>query len=137
MTAKEPLIITDAQAMVIGRKLRFAQRIFLMCYGALLLLFTGLNLLDNDGSFKLWLVQSLPLLIFIPGLLQQRFRTYSWICFVILLYFTWSVVNVMSPLIRWPDVVVLTLSVIIFVTAMMASRWLQYWQYFQSQQRNP
>jgi uncharacterized membrane protein len=130
---KEPLMITDAQAAVIYKKLRCVRAVFLASYIALLLLFTAMNIFAADGSIKLWLVQTLPLLIFIPGLMQQRFRTYSWICFVILLYFTWSVVNVMSPFINWTDVVVVTLSVVIFITAMMASRWLQYWQYYQRQ----
>jgi uncharacterized membrane protein len=66
--------------------------------------------------------------------MQQRFRTYSWICFVILLYFTWSVVNAMSPFVRWQDILVVALSVIIFISAMMISRWMQYWQYYQRQQ---
>lgn len=132
-TAKKPLVISPAEAKLIYRKWRFVQVTFLVCYCALLLLFTLLNITQANGSLKLWLVQCLPLLIFIPGLWQERFRTYSWICFVILLYFTWSVVNVMSPFIRWHDVLVVALSVIMFITAMMASRWLQYWQYYQRQ----
>lgn len=136
MSEKEPLIITDAQAVVIHHKLRGMQRIFFISFGALLVLFTLNNLLDEGGSLKLWLVQSIPLLIFIPGLMQQRFRTYSWICFVILVYFTWSVVNTMSPLVRWQDVVVVVLTVVIFISAMMISRWMQYWQYYQRQQSN-
>ena len=135
-TEKKPLVISDAEATLIHRKLRVARTLFLICYAALLLLFCLLNIFSADGSFKLWLVQCVPLLIFIPGLVQQRYRTYSWICFVILPYFTWSVVNVMSPLIRWHDIAVLVLSVIIFITAMMASRWLQYWQYYQHQTRS-
>src|SRR5690606_23791562 len=107
--------------------------LFLICYAVMLLLFCLLNLFLDQGSFKLWLVQCVPLLIFIPGLVQQRFRTYSWICFVILPYFTWSVVNAMSPLIRWHDLLVVVLSVVIFISAMMISRWLQYWQYYQRQ----
>src|SRR5690554_523184 len=135
-TEKKPLVISDAEASVIHRKLHAARMLFLISYGILILLFCLLNIFAAGGSFKLWLVQCFPLLIFIPGLVQQRYRTYSWICFVILPYFTWAVVNVMSPLIRWHDIAVLVLSVIIFITAMMASRWLQYWQYYQHQIRS-
>lgn len=134
MSEKEPLVITEAQAQVIERKLRFMHVVFLISYSALLLLFAFGNIFGAGGSVKLWLVQSIPLLIFIPGLVQQRYRTYSWICFVILVYFTWSVVNTMSPLVRWQDVVVVVLTVAIFISAMMLSRWLQYWQYYQRQQ---
>ena len=135
-TEKKPLVISDTEATVIHRKFLAARMLFLICYAVMLLLFCLLNLFLDQGSFKLLLVQCVPLLIFVPGLVQQRYRTYSWICFVILPYFTWSVVNVMSPLIRWHDIAVLILSVIIFVTAMMASRWLQYWQYYQQQTRS-
>lgn len=128
---KKPLVITPEQAQRIYKKLRIARILFIICYAAILLLFTLLNITQADGGFKLWLVQCVPLLIFIPGLLQQRHRTYSWICFVILPYFAWSVVNVMSPFIRWHDVLVVILTVIIFNASMMASRWLQYWQYYQ------
>lgn len=135
-TEKKPLVISDTEATLIHRKFLAARMLFLICYAVMLLLFCLLNLFLDQGSFKLLLVQCVPLLIFVPGLVQQRYRTYSWICFVILPYFTWSVVNVMSPLIRWHDIAVLILSVIIFVTAMMASRWLQYWQYYQQQTRS-
>lgn len=134
MSEKEPLVITPAQAGVIHRKLRSMQRIFFINYGALLLLFALNNIFTADGSLTLWLVQSVPLLMFIPGLVQQRFRTYSWICFVILVYFTWSVVNVMGPFVTWQDGLVVVLSVTIFISAMMISRWMQYWQYYQRQQ---
>lgn len=130
---KEPLVISDVEAAVIYRKLRIGQFTFLACYISLLLLFSLLNIIEPEGGFKLWLVQCIPLLIFIPGLVQQRFRTYSWACFVILLYFTWSVVNAMSPLVRWHDLFVVAVSVIMFIAAMMTSRWLQYWQYYQQQ----
>lgn len=137
MSEKTPLVITDDQAAVIKQKLRGMQRIFFINYIGLLILLTAGNILDADGSIKLWLVQCVPLLIFVPGLLQQRFRTYSWICFVILLYFTWSVVNAMSPFMRWQDIVVVILSVTIFISAMMISRWMQYWQYYQRQHTQP
>lgn len=130
---KKTLIITDAEGALIRGKLRVSQALFLTSYIGLICLFTFLNLFHPGGGIKLWLVQCIPLLIFIPGLLQQRFRTYSWLCFVILPYFTWSVVNVMSPLVRWHDLVVVIFSVVLFITAMMASRWLQYWQYYQNQ----
>lgn|GEM_PF-244774 len=109
-------------------KLRLARATCHGSYIALLLLFVVYNLTAETGSIKLWLVQSLPLAIFIPGMVQQRYRTYSWMCFVILIYFTHAVGNVMSPLIHWSDIVQLVLSITLFIGAMMTSRWLQYWQ---------
>lgn len=132
-TTKKIIAISDADAPLLYRKLCYSRAVLLASYVAMLMLFTSLNIILPDGSIKLWLVQCIPLLIFIPGLYQQRYRTYSWLCFVILPYFTWSVVNVMSPLIRWSDAVVVVLTVLIFISAMMASRWQQYWQLYLQQ----
>lgn len=126
-------VMTDTEGQKIFRKLKSGQAVFTASFVALLLLFTSLNIIRPEGSITLWLVQSVPLLIFVPGLYRQRFRSYSWVCFVILPYFTWSVVNTMSPFIRWTDVVVLILSSLIFLSAMMVSRWLQYWHLYQHQ----
>lgn len=130
---KKPIILTDADGQALEKKLKLGNALFLASYVALLLLFTSLNIIRPDGGFPLWLVQCVPLLIFAPGLIQKRYRSYSWVCFVILAYFTWAVVNSMSPLVRWSDLLVTALSVIIFITAMMVSRWLQYWYLYLEQ----
>ena len=110
-------------------KLRIALTLCLLSYAALLLLFVVYNITTDDGSVQLWLVQSLPLMIFIPGILRttepQSWRTYSWLCFVILIYFTHAVTNCMSPLVNWKDIAQLGLSISLFISAMMTSRWLQ------------
>lgn len=130
---QRPIVLTENDGKKIFRKLTIGKAIFTACFVALLLLFTSLNIIRPDGSIALWLVQCVPLLIFVPGLLRQRFRSYSWVCFAILPYFTWSVVNSMSPFIRWSDVVVVILSSVIFISAMMVSHWLQYWNFYQQQ----
>lgn len=132
---KKIIEISDAEAPLLYRKLCYSRALFSASFVGLLMLFTSLNIIRADGGFTLWLVQCVPLLIFVPGLYQQRYRTYSWICFVILPYFTWSVVNVMGPFARWSDALVVALAVIIFLSAMMASRWLQYWQLYEQQVR--
>lgn len=126
--------ITPDEAPRLYRKLSMARALTLASYVALLLLFTSTNIIQPEGGITLWLLQCVPLLILAPGLMQQRYRTYSWLCFVILLYFTWSVTNVMSPLALWRDWLVVILSVILFISAMLASRWLQHWQYWQARQ---
>lgn len=126
--AMKPEAPTSAeQAEQIRRKLFVARALVLGSYAGLLLLFTLLALITPEQSWKLWLVQILPLVIFVPGLWRGYHRTYSWICFVVLIYFTWSVTNLISPLAYWRDVVVVVLSVTLFISAMMASRWRQEW----------
>jgi uncharacterized membrane protein len=75
--------------------------------------------------WKIWLLQSIPLLLLLPGLLQKHYRSYSWLCFLMLAYFTNYVVQVYSPSRGLLDWIGLLLSVVIFVSAMLASRWLQ------------
>jgi uncharacterized membrane protein len=86
----------------------------------------------TDQSFasnmKLWVVKLLPLLIFVPGFITRRYRTYSWLCFGILPYFIW-----LTPLVMargaWSDWVMISLIVILFISSMMTSRWMQQQSY--------
>ncbi len=75
-------------------------------------------------SVFFWVVQLLPLVILIPGLRQGNPRTYIWLCFVLLAYFIKGVDGIVSPSRAWIDYVTLTVSVVLFVTAMIASRWI-------------
>lgn len=70
-----------------------------------------------------WLAKLLPLLIFLPGMLRDRLRTYIWLCFVCLLYFMALVERLFampgSILAITGTVAVVTL----FIAAMMYVRW--------------
>jgi len=125
---------TPEHAEQLRRKLTFVRRLVLGSYIGLLALFALTAVVREEVGWALLLVQCLPLLIFVPGLWQGRHRTYSWLCFVILLYFTWSVANVMSPLAYWRDGLVVALTVTLFISAMLASRWRQQWFLWQSRQ---
>lgn len=126
---KPPLVITQQQAAVIHQKLRWGRYITLGSYGGLILLLTLLNLLRDNSNVKMLLAQIIPLLIFIPSLLRATHRTYSWLCFVSLIYFV-----VIVPLLMtrglWSDWIIMLLSCTLFIAAMMTSRWLQYWNYY-------
>lgn len=125
------IVITEADAVTLKKKLRIGQRIAIGSYAALLLFFTLHNLLQDSGSLRTWLVSVLPLLIFIPGLLKQTHRTYSWICFMSLMYFVIIIPLLMSRWL-WSDWVITMLVCTLFISAMMTSRWLQYWHYYLS-----
>jgi uncharacterized membrane protein len=128
---KKILVITDADAVVLEKKLRRGQLICNASYVALLLMLTINYLLSDDMKFVHWLVAILPLAIFIPGLLKPQHRTYSWLCFVLLMYFLFLVPLLMSywSLTYWLMTILVT---VLFVAAMMTSRWLQYWNYYLS-----
>lgn len=107
-------------------KYRLASRLTHIVYGALIACFCLWQLTRPDGpSVFFWLVQTLPLLIFLPGLLARHYRTYSWMCFVLLMYFVKGVDGVISPSVAWIDYVVLSASVVLFIAAMFTSRYRQ------------
>jgi len=119
-------LYTPADIAPLTRRYRLGFAVVSLCLLLLLLLFTGINLSSPRGSLALWIIQCVPLLIFIPGLRKHYYRTYSWLCFVLLFYFTAFTVDAMSPLRNWTDYVGVSLSVVMFISAMMASRWRQH-----------
>lgn len=83
---------------------------------------------DFASNLKLWLVKILPLIIFIPGFITRKYRTYSWLCFGILPYFIWITPLVMARG-AWSDWVMTLLIVVLFISSMMTSRWMQQQSY--------
>lgn len=126
---KKEIIITAADAVILNKKLRIGRALTLGCYAGLLLLFTALNLLRETGNIKLWMVQIIPLLIFIPALRNETHRSYSWLCFVALMYFLVIVPLLMTRWL-WSDWLITLLVTVLFIASMMTSRWLQYWNYY-------
>lgn len=77
----------------------------------------------GNAPWVIWLAVVLPLVIFLPGMLQDQLRSYIWLCFVLLLYFMRLVV----ALFERPDsptaIVGMVAVVVLFVSAMMYVRW--------------
>jgi len=128
---KKVIVITDADALVLEKKLHRGQQICNWSYSALLVMLTLNILLGEKINIMHLLVAILPLAIFIPGLRKPHHRTYSWLCFVLLMYFLFLVPLLMSywSLIYWALTILVS---ILFIAAMMTSRWLQYWNYYLS-----
>jgi len=110
-------------------KMRWGRFITMAAYAALLLQFTILNVSEDTGSITRWVMQCLPLLLVLPGIIAQRHKSYSWLCFILLMYFTAYVVEIGSPLFTWTDATALSFTVVMFVGAMLTSRWIQHIQY--------
>ena len=81
----------------------------------------------NAGDIFLTVLalQLVPLLMLLPGIISRHYRTYSWLCFLMLIYFTSYVVQVYSTKRDPLDWLGLVLTIILFVSAMLSSRWLQ------------
>lgn len=109
----------------LGKKLRIGRQ---LTWGSLILflLVLLLNGLQSTLSWKLMIFTFIPLLILLPGLYVERYKTISMLCFVTLLYFIVTVNNLFSPNANVFDWVELVLLVVMFSAAMMFSRWKQY-----------
>lgn len=109
----------------LGKKLRIGRQ---LTWGSLILFLLALllNGLQSTLSWKLMIFTFIPLLILLPGLYVERYKTISMLCFVTLLYFIVTVNNLFSPNANVFDWVELVLLVVMFSAAMMFSRWKQY-----------
>jgi len=100
---------------------------FFLCYSILLGILSYWNLTRNEGIlWFVWLIQCLPLIAFLPGLLKPYYRSYSWFCFLLLLYFIVGTESSFKSTSGFVDYLFLTFIVILFIFAMLRSRWLQY-----------
>lgn len=81
--------------------LKYSKGLIWIGFGGLLLalLLNSLALTVRPGltTFVIWFMQSLPILIFIPGLLKDHLRTHAWLCFVTLIYFIHGTLVAFSP----------------------------------------
>ncbi len=130
--SKEPLVLTHDQGQILKKKLDWGRPLAILSYLSLIAI-----LIYTEWKTPVdWPVVSLkliPLLVFIPGLIKQTFRTYSWICFVCLIYFV-AIFPVAYTRNLWSDWLITALVITLFISSMMTSRWLQYWRYFLQQQ---
>lgn len=104
-----------------------AQYLTWLCYVLLLLMMiiTSLPAFIPEGSsvtFML-LVKLIPLLIVLPGLAKDELRAHIWLCFIILFYFTQSVVEAFLSLAAFTDLFITSLTVVIFIASMFYIKW--------------
>lgn len=77
----------------------------------------------HQAPWIVWLAYCLPLLIFLPGMLRDRLRSYIWLCFICLLYFMRLVVNLFAEPGSALAIVGTVAVVTLFIAAMMYVRW--------------
>lgn len=130
---KEPLVISVEDGQKYRQKLSIARPIALTAYVLLIVLIIYTESHAEKFNLAVCALKLLPLLILVPGLIRQTFRTYSWLCFVCLVYFT-VIFPVAYTRSLWSDWLITTLVTILFLSSMMTSRWLQYWRFYLQQQ---
>ncbi|WP_245929191.1 DUF2069 domain-containing protein [Agarilytica rhodophyticola] len=120
---------TTSNRAPLERKMEYAANITYGLFAALVALILYWNITRESG-FKIGIMvfQTLPLLALLPGMLQKAYRSYSWLCFLLLFYFIFAVQLVFSSIRQTSDYIFLILIIFLFVSSMMTSRWLQRWQ---------
>lgn len=68
-------------------------------------------------------VKLFPLLIVLPGLIKDSLRAYTWLCFIVLFYFTQAVVEAFLSKGGSLDLFITLLTVAIFLSAMFYIKW--------------
>lgn len=117
---------TAADIPVLQKKYTITQWAVIVCLIGMVVIFTANNILYPWGSITVWCIQCVPLLAFLPAIFKHRYRAYSWLCFVILPYFMNTVVHAMASNARILSFVLLLFIVVLFICAMMASRYRQH-----------
>ncbi len=77
----------------------------------------------RSPNVVVWLLLSLPLLIFVPGIVRGGIYSFAWLSFVSLLYFAQGVTALFAPWRRPLDVVYLLFAIALFVSAMLSVRY--------------
>ena len=83
------------------KRLALTTTLCLFAYFALQLLFffktVALPMGGRAPNITMWAIHALPLLMFLPGMLRGNYRSYTWLAFLILMYFLLSVEGVFAP----------------------------------------
>lgn len=104
---------------------QLALKLCIIGYLALITLVTWHWILGENTLFILG-IKLVPLLIFFPGMMRKQYRTFSWLCFVMLAYFSGAVLSLFHPVQAQPTHWLQLLSIVVlFNAAMMYSRWRQ------------
>ncbi len=90
---------------------------------ALLVLVMVIDSFNSGAPWIIWLVRLVPLLMFIPGMLRDKLRSYIWLCFVSLLYFVMMVLRMFADPTKLLSILGMASVVVLFLSAMLYVRW--------------
>lgn len=108
------------------KKFTLTRNLTFIFFAGLIIALIVSHLLRPQGiNWVILLAQITPLIAFIPGLTSQYYRAFSWLCFLMLLYFIFAVMESLASTATISDHVFLILIVTTFITSMMCSRYAQ------------
>ncbi len=109
-------------AVAWGQRAKVAAVLTWSSYGAMLVLLAA-DAIQREVNWIGWLVRLLPLVMFLPGMLRDHLRSFIWVCFVSLGYFT-VLVERLFALPGDPIGVMQMVSVVtLFIAGMLYVRW--------------
>jgi len=113
----------------LDQRAEVARKLTLALYAGLLGLMTLSTLSTEYEQARVQvfvlLLQVLPLLGFLPGMIKRKFKSYLWLCFVLLVYFTVIVTRLFMPEAGWMEYLQLSFEVLLFISSMIYARWRQ------------
>ncbi|MFT4861303.1 MAG: putative membrane protein [Pseudohongiellaceae bacterium] len=108
------------------KQVALARLTVLSCFCLLIVYFGVFNIFAfgelNLAAVFIWLLQTIPLMIFARGLFLTQLRTYGWLCFVVLLYFTHAVLVAFDPSRRILGITEVLLCTVLFVALVIFIR---------------
>jgi uncharacterized membrane protein len=111
----------------LSRRAKFCHNLSITSYVGLFILMVASVISSNAPAevsrLLMYSIKLIPLIIFIPGMLKMSPRTHVWLCFVVLFYFTQSVVNVWLSHWHWFDVLNCLMTISLFSGSMMYVHW--------------
>ncbi len=112
------------KTLPVSRLVSVARIVTRLSYGILLtaLIVGGIK---SGTAPVLVVIAAAPLALFAPGMLRDNPRTLVLLCFVALIYFTAIVANLFEPDRTFYDVIAVVAVAVLFIAAMLSSRWLQ------------
>lgn len=69
--------------------------------------------------------KNLPLMLFVPFMLKQSYyKLYAWLCYLLILYFCWAVLNAFAPGREgMAGIIEAGIIVALFISSMLSTRW--------------
>ncbi len=113
----------------VNQRAEAVRKLTLVLYTGLLGLMTLSTLLADYDKVRVQvfvlLLQVLPLLCFLPGMIKRKFKSYLWLCLVLLVYFTVVVTRLFMPKAGWMEYLQLGFQILLFISATIYARWRQ------------
>ena len=113
-------------ALTLKKKFQLTNTITLSLFALLIAQFIVTHAYRSTGfNWPVLALQTLPLLALLPSLLKHHYRSYSWLCFILLLYFIVAVMEVSASNATLSDNVFLCITCFLFISSMLCSRYAQ------------